>query len=96
MQENAMLDTVERYIKGEMLPEERVFFEQLRKSNPSVDQMVVEHTIFMNQMDNFGEEKISRTPLKRSTTNYLNLEHFGQTVMPKWSGFGENINAWLR
>ena len=57
MQETAMLDTIERYIKGEMLPEERVFFEQLRKSNPSVDQMVVEHTIFLNQMDKFGERK---------------------------------------
>ena len=41
-----MLDSIERYIRGEMLPEERVFFEQLRKNNPGVDQMVVEHTIF--------------------------------------------------
>lgn len=57
MQEIAMLDTIERYIRGEMLPEERVFFEQLRKSNPEVDQMVVEHTIFLNQMDKFGERK---------------------------------------
>jgi serine protease Do len=57
MQENVMLDSIERYIRGEMLPEERVFFEQLRKSNPSVDQMVVEHTIFLNQMNKFGEIK---------------------------------------
>ncbi len=57
MQEIVMLDTIERYIRGEMLPEERVFFEQLRKSNPSVDQMVVEHTIFLNQMNKFGERK---------------------------------------
>jgi S1-C subfamily serine protease len=57
MQETIMLDTIERYIRGEMLPEERVFFEQLRKSNPDVDQMVVEHTIFLNQMNKFGERK---------------------------------------
>ena len=57
IQENIMLDSIERYIRGEMLPEERVFFEQLRKSNPAVDQMVVEHTIFLNQMNKFGEIK---------------------------------------
>src|SRR4030081_2467271 len=57
MQEIAMLDAIERYIKGEMLPEERVFFEYLRKSNPGVDQMVVEHTIFLNQMNQYGEQK---------------------------------------
>ena len=33
MEEITMLDSIERYIRGEMLPEERVFFEQLRKSN---------------------------------------------------------------
>src|SRR5215469_1304007 len=57
MQEIVMLDTIERYIRGEMLPEERVFFEHLRKSNPAVDQMVVEHTIFLNQMNKFGDRK---------------------------------------
>src|SRR5271170_5081765 len=57
MQEIVMLDTIERYIRGEMLPEERVFFEELRKTNPAVDQMVVEHTIFLNQMNKFGERK---------------------------------------
>src|SRR5882762_446496 len=57
MQEITMLDAIERYIRGEMLPEERVFFEQLRKSNPSVDQMVVEHTIFLHQMSQYGEIK---------------------------------------
>lgn len=50
-----MMDAIERYIRGEMLPEERVYFEQLRKSNPAVDQRVVEHTIFLNQIHQYGE-----------------------------------------
>ena len=58
-----MLDSIERYIRGEMLPEERVFFEHLRKSNPQVDQMVVEHTIFLNQMNKFGERKNFKSQL---------------------------------
>lgn len=52
-----MLDAVERYIRGEMNTQERVYFEQLRKSNPEVDQMVVEHTMFLNQLEKFGEHK---------------------------------------
>jgi len=57
MEEITMLDAIERYIRGEMLPDERVYFEQLRKGNPAVDQMVVEHTIFLNQMNQYGEIK---------------------------------------
>jgi serine protease Do len=63
MEEITMLDSIERYMKGEMLPEERVFFEQLRKSNPGVDQMVVEHTIFLNQMNKFGDRKNFKSSL---------------------------------
>ena len=63
MQEITILDAIERYIRGEMLPEERVYFEQLRKTNSSVDQMVVEHTIFLNQMNQYGETKELRSRL---------------------------------
>jgi len=52
-----MLDAVERYIRGEMNSQERVYFEQLRKTNPEVDQLVVEHTLFLNQIQKFGEQK---------------------------------------
>jgi S1-C subfamily serine protease len=64
MQETTILEAIERYIRGEMLPEERVFFEQLRKTNPSVDQMVVEHTIFLNQMNQYGETKELKSRLQ--------------------------------
>jgi serine protease Do len=57
MQDILMLETIERYVRGEMLPEERVFFEQLRKVNPAVDQLVVEHTLFLNQVSQFGDRK---------------------------------------
>ena len=52
-----ILDAVERYISGEMTPDERVHFEQLRKSNPEIDQMVVEHTYFMHQMNQYHQTK---------------------------------------
>lgn len=57
MDDIKMLDTVERYIRGEMTPDERLYFEQLRKTSPEVDQLVVEHTLFLQQMNRFGEWK---------------------------------------
>ena len=52
-----MLDAVERYIRGEMNPDERLHFENLRKTNAEIDQLVVEHTLFLQQMNQFGERK---------------------------------------
>ena len=55
MEDIQLLEAVERYIRGEMKPDERVYFEQLRKTNPEVDQLVVEHTLFIHQMNEVGE-----------------------------------------
>jgi serine protease Do len=61
-----ILETVERYISGNMSPDERVYFEQLRKSNPEIDQAVVEHTLFLNQMNRFDETRRFRDILSDS------------------------------
>lgn len=63
MQDVQLLDAIERYLRGEMLPEEIASFEQLRKSNPEVDEKVVEHTMFLQQMDRFSEWKNFKTTL---------------------------------
>jgi serine protease Do len=55
MQENAIIDAIERYLRGEMLPEEKQFFEHLRKTQPDIDQQVVEHSLFLNHLTNYGE-----------------------------------------
>jgi serine protease Do len=55
MQDNTLLDAVERYIRGEMLPEEKQFFEHVRTTNPEVDQLVIEHTLFLKQFTQYGE-----------------------------------------
>ena len=63
MEDIQLLDAVERYIRSEMSQEERTQFEQLRKSNPEVDQLVVEHTIFLGQLNEFGDRKQFRSSL---------------------------------
>jgi serine protease Do len=55
MKDTALLDAVERYLRGEMLPEEKVFFEHIRATNPDVDQLVVEHSLFLDQFTQYGE-----------------------------------------
>lgn len=51
MDELLLIETVERYLKGEMNASERVFFEDIRKNNPAVDQMVVEQTFLLHELD---------------------------------------------
>jgi serine protease Do len=63
MSDIQILEAVERYIRGEMNPDERLYFENLRKTNTEVDQLVVEHTLFLQQMNRFGEWQKFRSTL---------------------------------
>jgi serine protease Do len=57
MDDILLMDAAERYVKGEMSAEEKTFFEELRKNNPEVDQMVVEQTYFINEVEKYGDLK---------------------------------------
>ncbi len=57
MEDMQLLDTIERYLNGNMLPEEKKYFQQLRKNTPEIDQMVVEHRLFLQQMDMYSGQK---------------------------------------
>jgi S1-C subfamily serine protease len=69
MEDIQLLEAVERYIRGEMKSDERVHFEQLRKTNPEVDQMVVEHTLFIHQMNEVGELRKFKSTLNEVHTD---------------------------
>lgn len=64
MEDLQLMDAIERYLRNEMPQEEKAHFEQLRKSNPEIDQLVVEHTMFLQQMDQFGEWKNLKSTLQ--------------------------------
>lgn len=57
MDEILLLDTIEQYLKGELNEEDKLSFEQLRKKNSDVDQMVVEHNMFLHQITAYGENR---------------------------------------
>ncbi len=83
MEDIKILEAVERYISGQMGPDERVYFEQLRKSNPEIDQAVVEHTFFLQQMNRFDEVKKLKSTL---TDTHIHLAEKGLIASPRLQG----------
>jgi hypothetical protein len=60
MDQIILLDATERYLRGEMNDEEKRMFEELRTTNPEVDQFVVEHHFFMGELDRYADLKLYR------------------------------------
>jgi len=71
MEDILLLETIERYLSGNMLPEEKTYFEQLRKNTPEIDQMVVEHKLFLQQMEHFSEQKQLKDALHEAHHNLV-------------------------
>ncbi|MEP6700967.1 MAG: serine protease, partial [Bacteroidota bacterium] len=93
MDDIKILDAVERYIRGEMKPDERLQFENLRKTNSEIDQLVVEHTLFLQQLNHFGERKSFRTSLNNIHTD---LTEQGKIDSMKLKGRSKVVYLWKR
>jgi len=93
MDDIKILDAVERYIRGEMKPDERLQFENLRKTNAEVDQLVVEHTLFLQQMNHFGERKNFKSSLNEVHTD---LTEQGKIDSMKLKGRSKVVYLWKR
>ena len=72
MDDTLLLDAIERYKKGEMTAEEKTFFEEMRKNNPEIDQMAVEHTFFLNELEKLGERKSYKHTLNEVENTLVN------------------------
>jgi serine protease Do len=53
MDDIQLLAAIESYLGGEMNADEHAYFDALRKRTPEIDQMVVEHNMFLHQMDSY-------------------------------------------
>lgn len=93
MEDTKMIDAVERYIRGEMKPDERLSFENLRKSNPEVDLLVVEHTLFLQQMNRFGEIRSFKSTLHEVHTD---LAEQGKIESVRLKGTAKVVYLWKR
>lgn len=93
MEDIQLLESVERYIRGEMKPDERVYFEQLRKTNPEVDQLVVEHTLFIHQMNEVGELRKFKSALNEV---HVDLAEKGSINSDRLKGRAKIVYLWKR
>jgi S1-C subfamily serine protease len=83
MDDIKILEAVERYINGQMTTDERVYFETLRKSSPEIDQLVVEHTFFLHQMDRFDETRKLKSVLDDI---HIDMAEKGAIEFPRLKG----------
>ena len=93
MDDIKILEAVERYIRGEMNPDERLHFENLRKTNAEIDQLVVEHTLFLQQMNRFGEWKKFKSTLHDV---HIDMAEQGKINSAKMKGKAKVIYLWKR
>lgn len=91
MDEILLIEAVERYTTGQMSQEERSFFEGLRKSNPEVDQAVVEHIFFLQGLDKHGDLKAFKHTLLETETKMI---QDGVIKEPSVTGKAKVVQLW--
>ncbi len=93
MDDHLLLEAVERYLNGEMSPQDRLFFEDLRKNNPEIDQTVVEHTLLLNKLDEHGDTRAYKHSL-HEVENKLTEE--GLISKSQLKGSAKIVYLWKR
>ena len=93
MDDLLLLDTIERYLKNELNAEERVAFEQLRVTSAEVDQMVVEHNMFLHQIGAFGENRTLKHQLHEI---HFKLEQAGHIGEESVTTGGKLVQLWTK
>ncbi|MEO6455244.1 MAG: serine protease [Ginsengibacter sp.] len=91
MDDILLLDAIERYKNGEMTPQEKIFLEELRKNNPDIDQLAVEHLFFLQQLQNTADRKAYRQSLNEVEEKLIN-----EGVIAKSKSSGKLIYLWNR
>ncbi|MEO8173061.1 MAG: serine protease [Sediminibacterium sp.] len=71
MDDILLLEAIERYLNGDMDAAERSYFETLRKNTPEIDQMVVEHSMFLHQMDIYSVHRNLKFSLQATHAKLL-------------------------
>lgn len=93
MEDTLLIDAAERFVKGEMSAEEKIYFEDLRKNNPELDQAVVEQIFFLNQLETYSAAKNFKG-LLTEVENKLTDENFLSRTTT--ASQGKLIKIWQR
>jgi serine protease Do len=93
MEDTLLMDAAERFARGEMSAEEKIYFDNLRKNNPELDQAVVEQLFFLNQLDTYSSTKNFKSILGE-VENKLIAEKFLSLTTPQTQG--KLVQLWHR
>lgn len=93
MDELILLDAVERYLRNEMNGEEKAMFEKLRQDSPDVDQLVVEHQLFLREMEEYADHSHFRSNLHQV---HQELEEAGAFKKAETPPKGKLVQFWHR
>ncbi len=93
MEDTLLIDAAERFAKGEMSAEEKTFFEEIRKNNPDVDQLVVEQIFFLNELHRYADQKNFRHALHEVEANLVNEGFITRSTKPNG---GKVLQFWTR
>lgn len=94
MEDLVLLDTVERYLAGEMDQQELASFEKLRRQNAEIDQLVVEQQMFLQQLNHYGERREYKHQLHLMHTQLLESGNIDET--PEEQKGGAVIQIWRK
>ena len=94
MDDIQLLEAIENYLAGAMSASEVAEFEAIRKSTPEIDQMVVEHSMFLHAMERYATRK-QFTSLSEKTFNAL-LEAGEWTPVNEQSTQFKVIQLWTK
>ena len=93
MDDILLLEAVERYLKDEMTAEEKAFFEGLRLKDPEVDQLVVEHTYFLQGLNSFEITKAFKHNLNEVEAKLMVEGFIGVSPL---TGKAKIISLWAK
>lgn len=93
MEDTLLIDAAERFARGEMSIEEKIYFEDLRKNNPELDQAVVEQLFFLNQLESYSNAKNFKSLLGDVESKLITEKFISRTTPQKQ---GKLVQLWHR
>jgi serine protease Do len=93
MEDLLIVENLERYVSGEMSQQEKIAFEELRKTDPHVDQLAVEHSYFLHELDRYSALKNYRHSLHEIENK---LADEGLISQPQIKGAEKVVFLWKR
>ncbi|MEO8819788.1 MAG: serine protease [Ginsengibacter sp.] len=93
MDENLLFDAIERYRNGQMDEKEKLFFEELKKNSPEIDEVAAEHSFFLSELERMSDQKKLRHNLNEVENKLVNE---GVISGSKGKGKAKVVYLWNR